>query len=75
MNSKSKKGVILTKFHYLLRKTTFTSTGQPADPEYNNNGVFTPEQDNDKTTRQMLNLCIPMMPFTPSLPDLVWKAS
>ena len=26
-------------------------------------------QDNDKTTtRQMLNLCIPMMPFTPSLP-------
>ena len=22
-------------------------------------GVFTPEQDNDKTTRQMLNLCIP----------------
>ena len=39
------------------------------------NGVFTPEQDNDKTmTRQrqdndnkMLNLCIPMMPFTPGL--------
>ena len=29
-------------------------------------GVFTPEQDTDKTTtRQMLNLCIPMMPFTP----------
>ena len=28
------------------------------------NGVFTPEQDNDKTTtRQMLNLCIPMKPF------------
>ena len=27
-------------------------------------------QDNDKTTtRQKLNLCIPMMPFTPSLPD------
>ena len=26
------------------------------------NGVFTPEQDNDKTTtRQMLNLCIPVM--------------
>ena len=22
------------------------------------NGVFTPEQDNDKTARQMLNLCI-----------------
>ena len=36
------------------------------------NGVFTPEQDNDKTpTRQMLNLCIPMMPFTPGLADLV----
>ena len=33
-------------------------------------GVFTPEQDNDKTTtRQMLNLCIPMMTFTLSLPD------
>ena len=27
-------------------------------------GVFTPEEDNNKTTtRQMLNLCIPMMPF------------
>ena len=27
------------------------------------NGVFTPEQDNDKTTtRQMLNPCISMMP-------------
>ena len=35
------------------------------------NGVFTPKQDNDKTTRQMLNLCIPMMPFTPGLSDLV----
>ena len=34
-------------------------------------GVFTPEQDNDKTTRQMLNLCIPIMPFTPDMPDLV----
>ena len=30
------------------------------------NGAFTPEQDNDKTTtRQMLNLCISIMPFTP----------
>ena len=39
------------------------------------NGVFTPEQDNDKpTTRQMLNLCMPM-PFTPDMSDLVWKAS
>ena len=39
-------------------------------------GVFTPEQDNDKTTtRQMLNLCIPMMSFTPDMSDLVWKAS
>ena len=29
-------------------------------------GVFTPEQYNNKTTtRQMLNLCMPMMPFTP----------
>ena len=28
--------------------------------------VFTSDQDNDKTTtRQILNLCIPMMPFTP----------
>ena len=28
-------------------------------------GVFTPEQDTDKTTaRQMLNLCIPIMSFT-----------
>ena len=35
-------------------------------------GVFTPEQDNDKTTtRQMLNLCIPMMPFTPGPTNLV----
>ena len=34
-------------------------------------GVFTPEQDNDKTTtRQMLNLCIPMMPFTLSMMPL-----
>ena len=33
-------------------------------------------KDDDKTTtRQMLNLCIPMMPFTPDMPDLVWKAS
>ena len=40
------------------------------------NGGFTPEQDHDKTTtRQMLNLCIPMIPFTPGLSDLVWKAS
>ena len=31
------------------------------------NGAFTPEQDNDKTTRQKLNLCIPIMPFTPGL--------
>ena len=39
-------------------------------------GVFTPEQDNDKTTtRQKLNLCIPMMPFTPGPTWLVWKAS
>ena len=31
-------------------------------------GVFTPEQDNDKTTtRQKLKLCIPMMPFTPDM--------
>ena len=40
------------------------------NPEMNNDqaipyGVFTPEQDNKTTTRQMLNLCIPMMPFTP----------
>ena len=36
------------------------------------NGVFTPEQDNDKTTtRQMLNLCISIMPFTPGLSDLL----
>ena len=34
------------------------------------NGVFTPEQDNDKTTRQMLNLCIPIMSFTPDMSDL-----
>ena len=34
------------------------------------NGVFTPEQDNDKTTRQKLNLCIPMMSFTPAMSDL-----
>ena len=27
------------------------------------------------TTRQMLNLCIAIMPFTPGLSDLVWKAS
>ena len=33
------------------------------------NGVFTPEQDNDKTTRQMINLCIPMIPFTPDMSD------
>ena len=39
-------------------------------------GAFTPEQDNDKTTtRQLLNLCIPMIPFTPDMSDLVWKAS
>ena len=36
------------------------------------NGVFTPEQDNDKTTtRQMLNLCIAMKPFTPGPACLV----
>ena len=36
------------------------------------NGVFTPEQNNDKTTtRQKLNLWIPMMPFTPDMSDLV----
>ena len=35
-------------------------------------GVFTPEQDKDKTrTNQMLNLCIPMMPFTPGPTCLV----
>ena len=35
-------------------------------------GVFTPEQDTDKTTtRQMLNLCIPMTPFTPDMSELV----
>ena len=35
-------------------------------------GAFTPEQDNDKTTtRQKLNLCISIMPFTPGLSDLV----
>ena len=28
------------------------------------NGVFTPEQDDKTPTRQMLNMCIPMMPFT-----------
>ena len=34
------------------------------------NGAFTPEQDNDKTTtRQKLNLCISIMPFTPGLSD------
>ena len=33
---------------------------------WHSNGAFTPEQDNDKTTtRQMLNLCISIMPFTP----------
>ena len=37
-----------------------------------NYGAFTPEQDNDKTTtRQKLNLCISIMPFTPGLSDLV----
>ena len=36
------------------------------------NGAFTPEQDNDKTTtRQKMNLCISIMPFTPGLSDLV----
>ena len=37
------------------------------------NGGFTPEQDNK--TSQMLNLCIPMMPFTPVLagPLLYWR--
>ena len=40
------------------------------------NDVFTPEQDNDKTTTtQMLNLCIPMMPFTPGPTNQMWKAS
>ena len=35
-------------------------------------GVFTPEQDDKTTTRQMLNLCIPMMPFTPGLSCRCW---
>ena len=40
--------------------------------DFDYNGVFTPEQDTDKTTtRQMLNLCIPMMPFTPGWTCLV----
>ena len=40
--------------------------GSPFSKLLVSNGVFTPEQDNDKTTtRQMLNLCIPMTPFTP----------
>ena len=44
-------------------------------PEAGLIGVFTPEQDNDKTTtRQMLNLCIPMMPFTPGPLCLVYTA-
>ena len=39
---------------------------------YHPYGVFTPEQDSNKTTtRQMLNLCIPMMPFTPGPTNLV----
>ena len=33
-------------------------------------GVFTPEQDNDKT-RQMLNLCIPMMSDKPGVKGII----
>ena len=39
-------------------------------PNHGSSNVFTPEQDNDKTSRQrqkMLNMCIPMMLFTPGL--------
>ena len=43
---------------YLTCTSAYTCRHRP-------HGVFTPEQDTDKTTtRQMLNLCIPMMPFT-----------
>ena len=44
--------------------------GVKPDNQTQTNGVFTPEQDNDKTTtRQMLNLCISIMPFTPDMSD------
>ena len=47
-------------------------TGHHEYTEPRSYGVFTPEQDNDKTTtRQMLNLCIHMMPFTPGPTNLV----
>ena len=51
------------------------NTRQSVVTKQSPNGVFTPEQDNKTTTRQMLNLCIPIMPFTPDMSDLVWKAS
>ena len=50
----------------IVLQAHFIATRHPT-----NDDVFTPEQDNDKTTRQMSNLCIPMMPFTPGLSDLV----
>ena len=44
----------------------------PAVSLQSTNGAFTPEQDNDKTTtRQKLNLCISIMPFTPGPTNLV----
>ena len=38
-------------------------------------GVMVFSHQSKTTTRQMLNLCIPMMPFTPGPACLVWKAS
>ena len=50
------------------RERSFTYLPARPDPY----GAFTPEQDNDKTTtRQKMNLCISIMPFTPGLSDLV----
>ena len=57
-----------TKEHYI--KELICVTRNTPLMFNNSNGVSTPEQDNDKTTiRQMLNLCISMMPFTPGLSD------
>ena len=57
--------------HNITYYTSLFSPNKPACYEVTN-GVFTPEQDKDKTrTRQMLNLCIPMMPFTPGPTCLV----
>ena len=42
--------------------------------EFWSTGVMVLSHQSKTTTRQMLNLCISIMPFTPGPTNLVWKA-